>query len=61
MEHFQYIAYNERLWNTSTTSQFVFAQRLTAALLEECWAEVMAEVDANMSEYVEGLVEHELQ
>ncbi|KPA82666.1 hypothetical protein ABB37_02497 [Leptomonas pyrrhocoris] len=61
MEHFQYIAYNERLWNTSTTSQFVFAQRLTAALLEECWAEVMAEVDANMSEYVEGLVDHELQ
>lgn len=61
MEHFQYIACNERLWNTSTTSQFVFAQRLTAALLEECWAEVMTEVDANMSEYVEGLLDHELQ
>jgi hypothetical protein len=61
MEQFQYIAYNERLWNTSTTSQFAFAQRLTAALLEECWAEVMAEVDAIMSDYVEGLVDHELQ
>ncbi|KPI90066.1 hypothetical protein ABL78_0819 [Leptomonas seymouri] len=61
MEHFQHIAYNERLWNTSTTSQFVFAQRLTAALLEECWAEVIAEVEATMSEYVEGLVDHELQ
>lgn len=61
MEHFQYIAYNERLWNNSTTSQFVFAQRLTAALIEECWSEVMAEVDANMSEYVEGLIDHELQ
>ncbi|TPP41836.1 Nucleosome assembly protein (NAP) family protein [Leishmania donovani] len=61
MKNFQYIAYNERLWNTSSISQFVFAQRLTAALTEECWGEVMAEVGSIMDEYVDGLVDHELQ
>ncbi|CAG9572732.1 conserved hypothetical protein [Leishmania major strain Friedlin] len=61
MNNFQYIAYNERLWNTSSISQFVFAQRLTAALIEECWSEVMAEVGSIMDEYVDGLADHELQ
>ncbi|GET87932.1 hypothetical protein, conserved [Leishmania tarentolae] len=61
MNNFQYIAYNERLWNTSSISQFVFAQRLTAALAEECWSEVMAEVGSIMDEYVDGLADHELQ
>ncbi|KAI5688334.1 hypothetical protein MNV84_02697 [Leishmania braziliensis] len=61
MDNFQYIAYNERLWNTSCTSQFVFAQRLTAAITEECWDEVMAEVCSIMDDYVDGLADHELQ
>ncbi|KAK7195657.1 hypothetical protein NESM_000495300 [Novymonas esmeraldas] len=61
MDNFQHIAYNERLWNTSAVSQFAFAQRLTAALTEECWAEVMEEVGAIMDEYVDGLADHELQ
>ncbi|KAG5481177.1 hypothetical protein CUR178_06409 [Leishmania enriettii] len=61
MNNFQYIAYNERLWNNSSTSQFVFAQRLTAAMMEECWGEVMAEIGTIMDDYVDGLAEHELQ
>ncbi|KAG5480860.1 hypothetical protein LSCM4_06428 [Leishmania orientalis] len=61
MNNFQYIAYNERLWNSSSTSQFVFAQRLTAALMEECWGEVMAEIGTIMDDYVDGLADHELQ
>lgn len=61
MNNFQCIAYNERLWNTSSISQFVFAQRLTAGLTEECWGEVMAEVGSIMDEYVDGLADHELQ
>lgn len=61
MEAFQYIAYHERLWNTSNVTQFAFAQRLTAAMIEECWDEVMAEVENIMDDYVDGLASHELQ
>lgn len=60
-EAHEYIAYNEKLWNTSSTSQFAFAQRLTHALFEDCLSEVVTEVAGIMDEYVEGLAENELQ
>lgn len=60
-EAFEYIAYNERQWNTSQVSQFTFAQRLTNALAEDGFAEVLEEVLTIMDDYVEGLADHELQ
>ncbi|CCW71540.1 unnamed protein product [Phytomonas sp. Hart1] len=57
----EYIAYNERQYNTSQSSQYVFAQRLTNALLEDCFTEVVEEVGHIMDDYVLGLVDHELQ
>lgn len=57
----EYIAYEERQWNTSAVSQFTFAQRLTQALADDGFAEVMEEVRHILDDYVEGLAEHELQ
>eukprot|EP00796_Vickermania_ingenoplastis_P004093 gene4093-2940_t len=60
-EAFEYIAFNERQWNTSTVSQFTFAQRLTLVLAEDSFNEVLEEVLTIMDDYVEGLADHELQ
>ncbi|CUF73599.1 Hypothetical protein, putative [Bodo saltans] len=55
------IRYNERLWNTSNVSQYVFADRLTASIAADILDEVMDEVVGALDDYVEGLAEHELQ
>jgi hypothetical protein len=55
------IRYNERLWNTSNVSQYVFADRLTVSLAADILDEVMDEVTGALDDYVEGLAEHELQ
>lgn len=60
-EAFEYIAYNERQWNTSSVSQFAFAHRLTSMMAEDGFHEVLEEVLTIMDDYVEGLAEHELQ
>ncbi|CAD2217482.1 hypothetical protein AGDE_14981 [Angomonas deanei] len=60
-ENCECIAFNEKLWNSSSVSQYVFAQRLTDSLFEDCYNEVSKEVFDIMDEYVDGLVDHELQ
>lgn len=55
------IRFNESLWNTSSLSQHVFADRLAASLLDDLFEEVVGEVTSVLDEYVEGLAEHELQ
>lgn len=61
VEAFEYIAYRERLWNTSRVSQFTFSQRLTTSLMEDAYNEVLDEVLGILDDYVEGLADHELQ
>ena len=53
--------YNEQLWNTSSISQTLFGERLTATLLDDLFSEVMQEVQVALDEYVDGLVEYEMQ
>ena len=57
----EYVRYNEKLWNNSGVSQFVFAQRLTHALLTDLVDEVLDEVTSVLDQYVDGLVDYELQ
>ncbi|CCW60805.1 unnamed protein product [Phytomonas sp. EM1] len=56
----EYISYSERQYNTSQVSQYLFTQRLTNTLLEDCFSEVVKEVERVMDDYILGLVEHEL-
>lgn len=60
-EMIECITYNERQWNTSSISQFTFASRLTNTLAEDGFQEIFEEVVSIMDEYVDGLVDHELQ
>lgn len=55
------LRHNEDMWNTSTTSQYAFASRLTDVLLDDLVTELSDEMELLLTEYVEGLAEHELQ
>ncbi len=52
---------SERLYNTSSISQYVFADRATNAILGDLVDEVLAEVADLCDDYVDGLAAHELQ
>ncbi|RNF25344.1 uncharacterized protein Tco025E_02227 [Trypanosoma conorhini] len=60
-ENLEYVRYTEKQWNTSHVTEQVFAQRLTEALAEDAFQEVLQEVGGILDTYVEGLVLHELQ
>lgn len=53
--------YNERLYNTSSVSEHVFADRLVDLLLQDLIEEVLDEVDTFCDEYIDELATHELQ
>jgi hypothetical protein len=52
---------SERLWNSSSVSQFAFADRLTTDLLDDIIGEVADEVAGMLDEAVDGVVDYELQ
>jgi hypothetical protein len=51
----------ERLYNTSSISQYVFADRATDAILGDLIDEVLAEIGDLCDDYVDGVAAHELQ